>query len=183
MRDDLDAARAVVWWAVVPLLLLLLASGSAWAAPEDTIRVCRGAVSPMDGQAEGECWGPPTGDLVVITVAELQPDDLVLGYDYVQDCWCMWFPGTLAANPSYEFRPYEPVEGTLYASFAALEWGGSGGDPDPEEPPGEGGGGGTLDNVDWSVFAGAWAASFVLCGMFWGLGKGIGIMVQFLKRI
>lgn len=174
MRDDLDAARGVVWWGLVPfVLLLLVASGSAYAAPDDPVRVCRGAVEPVDGQAEGECWGPPTGELVVTTVADMRADDLILGYDYVQDCWCMWFPGTLAANPSYDFRPYEPVVGTLYESFAVLGWGGGGSGEEPTE-------GGAV--IDLEAFGRGWAAAFGLVFACWALGKGVAVVVRLVRN-
>lgn len=178
MRNDLDAARGIFWWAVVPLVLLVV-SAVASAAPTDPIRFCRGVGPSYDGvTADPGCW-QSGGDLIVGTVADLLPTDMIAGYDDLLNEYHVWLPSTLIGSPR-AFRPYNPVAGTLYEDFASLEWGGDGGSV-PEDPPPAGEW--TLEDLDLSKAAGAFSAAFMLVAAFWALGKGAGVIVNFLRRI
>lgn len=81
-------------------------------------------------------------------------------------------PGDLVYVGNLEDGSYE------YASTVS-DWpweatgGGDGGDGDDW----------SLEDLDLSVAASAFAAAFSLVGMFWALGRGIGLLVGFLRRM
>lgn len=179
MRSDLDTSRGIFWWAVVPLLLLVV-SGVALAAPTDAVRVCRGGNPSFEGQVIDAQCASAGGSVMDVTVATLFASDMVGGLDDTFGDYRMWLPATLEGNPSYPFHPFDPPSTCCHASFAALEWEGGGGDADPEDPDD---GEWSYHDLDMQELGFVFALGFSLVGTFWGLGKGLGIVIGFMRRL
>lgn len=165
MRSDLDTARGIFWWAVVPLLLLVV-SGSVFASPNWHVLVC---VAPVESGSEFDACEP-----VLISAGFVRPGVVVNARaNELEDAWYafedigagfdVWVENTDT------WVPYSSFSG--WGSFF-LAGGGSGGADEW-----------TVEDLDLSQAASAFAAAFMVCWMFWGLGKGVGLLVGFLRRV
>lgn len=177
---DLDAARGVVRSVLLGVAVFLVA-GAAWATP---VGVC------TDPAAEGWAWSACDSEhSVAVEASEVAASDLVLACDDLGSAGgsgCGGFgPGWIKASdvPADGYVIFSGVSGGegVYRLLADIEgWPYAGGD---------GGGGGddedldgAIADFDLSVAAGAFGAAFVLVGMFWALGKAVGLVVNSIRR-
>lgn len=180
MRSDLDTARGIFWWAVVPLVLLVVSC----VARAQTVVTCSNAA--LVGTVAPSCSG---GSVVEVHSSDLGINMLVAWCAVPagdgSDCsYAQWVPAGALSNldtvyvSDYEsFAVAGPLEDYPTLGLVAEKYG---------FLDGVGGGGGdewTLEDLDLSEAASAFAAAFMVCWMFWGLGKGVGLLVGFLRRV
>lgn len=164
MRSDLDAARGVIWWALVPLLLLV-ASGSAFAG---TAYVCE-QVGAYSGMPEEECTNP----WVERAADALAPSDLVNVWSPTTGFWTFTAAGDVYPHWYYWDVGIEGDEPWFNSGFAWESYccGGSGG-----------GGDGSGVELDLDVFGAAWAGAFALVFACWAIGKGVAVVVRMFRN-
>lgn len=103
----------------------------------------------------------PTDPVLVFPSTPADPDTLFMySAATVPTGWCFWDP--------------EGGDGADFCPFS--DYWTSGEDPggDPEDPEAE--------VVDFTRSGVAWAAFFLACCTFWGMGKGVGAIVSVVKR-
>lgn len=169
---DLDSARSIIHCAIFGALCWL-AAGVAFAAPTDQVGVCRGADSGMEGQVWSEC-SSHGGENIQVFVFELLSSDFIAVLEpggYVRRAIA-----SVLANDVYEI--WNPT-GDNYPNFSSLGWVDPDGEPDPPDEEDEDF---SVDDIDFDKAAGAFGAAFLLVGMFWALGKGIGLVVNSVRR-
>lgn len=178
-RPRLLRALAV---ALLVLAAVLLYPVNANAAASTTTLSCVGA-SPFSEwpYADYSACTTEGGTVTVIDLSAIEPDTLVMvcgGGSGTGVCASVggnaqWaYAGTVAEDTlvyvgDLELGSYE------YADTVA-GWPGMTGGGDPEEPE--------ETFVDFMRSGRAFAAAFLLCGLFWGMGRGIGIILGVLRR-
>lgn len=175
MKFRRDGSKGGTWASLasaraVAAFLLLVGAGFGIDAHAGTARVCI-MVGAEPGITDIDCT-----DFTSVPAAELSPTDLVFVQLLEEWCWvCAWPAGEIEAAWNYRNEDtfdWEPWSTSGYA--------GGGGDPDPDPDADDEW---SLEDLDLSVAAGAWAAAFSLVVTFWGLGKGIGLLVGFVRRM
>lgn len=180
MRSDLDAARGVVWWTLAGVVLWLAFGSCAFS---QVVVSCTNAA--LEGQSSDSCAG---GSYVLLEPGEVEAGSLVshcvLPATSSPGCvsgMAFWVrAGHLAPTDGVYFEDYggysavyESAGWPVLADFGGGGGGGGGGEGD----------GWSLEELNLPVFAGVFATFFSICGLFWALGKGVGLIVNFTRRM
>jgi hypothetical protein len=162
---ELNPARGVVLAALLGVAFFVLAFGAVAAESSYALQVC--ADSGAVGGHLGDC-----AEFSDVPVASIVDGSAVYGCtDAVE------LGGACTGDGIWYEWPAVSGAGALYS--AAVGWVPlseifpDGGDGDEE---------GVIADFDVAVAAAAFGAAFVLVGMFWGLGKAVGLVVNSVRR-
>lgn len=142
-----------------------LGASNALSAEAYSPEVCvmEGAVH---GMANGDC-----SEKIGVPVSELEPGDLVSAMPFeagvCEVTWCQ----IRAADMQLHWTYWD----TAVPGYTLWAYTGFGGGSVPGDP-------GVPEDMDVEAFAAAFTGAFMLCGLFWGLGKGVSTVVNFLRR-
>src|SRR6185369_2462063 len=169
--------RCAGWFAAV-LLAWGLVPRSALAVTGTGVYSC--TVSVSGGTDACEMGG---GSWAVVPFAEITPTTTVLKCDVAVGPWlsCGQAGGSSSFALYGDVGDYDFIDSTgegmpfdEYVVKAAVAYVAAGG--------GGGGGSGTIEDFDLAVGGSMFAAAFVIVGMFWALGKGVGAVVNSVRR-
>lgn len=162
----LGALGRWLWLAAVLWVFCVWSPG----AEAGTARVCFD-VGAYNGMTFGECVSAGA-----VEGSEIGPGDYVMVFPLDDElyCWnCYWLASEAA---SHEWGYRDEVLGADNTPWSELGYlGGGGGDLDPPDSGGDG------SEIDLEAFGEAFAAAFVLVAVFWGLGKGVALVVSVIR--